>query len=148
MDLPSDLIDLLAAFDVEKVEYLLVGGQAVALHGVPRFTKDVDIWLGESDDNLERALRALAAFGAPASTLGDLRSAHGLDVVWMGHPPARIDLMKNVPGGRFGEAFAARVLFEVGGQQVSCVSKAHLVAQKRASGRPQDLLDAAALEAG
>jgi hypothetical protein len=146
MDLPSDLIDLLSAFDDEKVEYLLVGGQAVALHGVPRFTKDADVWIGDDADNLERALRALAAFGAPREILDGFRDARGLDVVWMGHPPARIDLMKNVPGGRFDEAFASRVLFDVASHQISCVSKVDLILQKRASGRPQDLLDAEQLE--
>jgi hypothetical protein len=146
MDLPSDLIDLLSAFADEQVDYLLVGGQAVALHGVPRFTKDADLWLRDSHDNLERAKRSLAAFGAPSGTLRALDEAQGLDVVWMGHPPARIDLMKEVPGGDFEAAFRARATFVVANVQVSCVSKADLIAQKRASGRPQDLVDAANLE--
>jgi hypothetical protein len=142
MDLPSDLIDLLSAFAEENVDYLLVGGQAVALHGVPRFTKDADLWLRDTSENLERAKRALAAFGAPAGTLRALDEASGLDVVWMGHPPARIDLMKQVPGGDFDAAYRARATFEVAGVIVSCVSKADLIAQKRACGRPQDLVDA------
>jgi hypothetical protein len=146
MDLPSDLIDLLSAFAEEKVDYLLVGGQAVALHGVPRFTKDADLWLRDTSENLERAKRALDSFGAPAGTLRALDEARALDVVWMGHPPARIDLMKQVPGGDFEAAYRARVTFEVVGVTVSCVSKADLIAQKRASGRPQDLVDAAHLE--
>lgn len=148
MDLPSDLIDLLSAFAEEKVDYLLVGGQAVALHGVPRFTKDADLWLRDTTENLERAKRALEAFGAPAGTFRALAEARDLDVVWMGHPPARIDLMKQVPGGDFEAAYRARATFEVEGVTVSCVSKADLIAQKRASGRPQDLVDAAQLELG
>lgn len=146
MDLPSDLIDLLSAFAEAQVDYLLVGGQAVALHGVPRFTKDADVWLRDSVENLERVKRALDSFGAPAGTLRALDEARGLDVVWMGHPPARIDLMKQVPGGDFNAAFGARATFVVAGVTVSCVSKADLIAQKRASGRPQDLLDALSLE--
>ena len=148
MDLPSDLIDLLSAFAEEKVDYLLVGGQAVALHGVPRFTKDADLWLRDTNENLERVKRALESFGAPAGTLRALDEARDLDVVWMGHPPARIDLMKQVPGGDFETAFRARATFEVAGVTVSCVGKADLIAQKRASGRPQDLVDAAQLERG
>jgi hypothetical protein len=145
MDLPSDLIDLLSAFADEQVDYLLVGGQAVALHGVPRFTKDADLWLRDTTQNLERAKRALTSFGAPEGTLRALDEARDLDVVWMGHPPARIDLMKHVPGGDFEGAHRTRVMFEVAGVPVWCVSKAELIAQKRASGRPQDLLDAAHL---
>lgn len=146
MDLPSDLIDLLSAFADEHVEYLLVGGQAVALHGVPRFTKDADLWLRDTVQNLERAKRALTSFGAPPGTLRALEEARDLDVVWMGHPPARIDLMKHVPGGDFEAAYRTRATFEVAGISVSCVGKAELIAQKRASGRPQDLVDAAHLE--
>ncbi len=148
MDLPSDLIDLLSAFADEQVDYLLVGGQAVALHGVPRFTKDADLWLRDTVENLERAKRALEAFGAPPGTLRALDEARELDVVWMGHPPARIDLMKQVPGGDFDAAFRARATFEIAHVTVSCVSKADLIAQKRAAGRPQDLVDAANLERG
>lgn len=147
MDLPSDLIDLLSEFADEKVEYLLVGGQAVALHGVPRFTKDADLWLRDSPENLRRAALALTAFGAPPGTIEALRAARGLDVVWMGHPPARIDLMKNIPGGDFNRAYSTRRVFQVSGQPVVCVGKTELIAQKRASGRPQDLLDADQLEA-
>ena len=146
MDLPSDLIDLLSVFAEERVDYLLVGGQAVALHGVPRFTKDADLWLRDTADNLERAKRALTSFGAPEGTLRALEEARDLDVVWMGHPPARIDLMKQVPGGDFEAAYGARATFEIAGVIICCVGKADLIAQKRASGRPQDLVDATNLE--
>jgi hypothetical protein len=67
-------------------------------------------------------------------------------VVWMGQPPSRIDLLKQVPGGDFEAAYRTRAMFDVAGVAVSCVSKAELIALKRASGRPQDLVDAAHLE--
>ena len=92
--------------------------------------------------------RALEALGAPPGMLRALDEARELDVVWMGHPPARIDLMKQVPGGDFDAAFRARATFEIAHVTVSCVSKADLIAQKRAAGRPQDLVDAANLERG
>lgn len=148
MDLPSDLIDLLAEFDAEKVELLLVGGQALALHGLPRFTKDADLWLRDSPENLERARAALRRFGAPRETIEALGPAGPLDVVWMGHPPSRIDLMKGVPGGDFDAAWRTRETLVVRGVPIPVVSRAELIRLKRASGRPQDLLDAAALEAG
>lgn len=146
MDLPSDLIDLLAEFAAEKVEYLLVGGLAVALHGLPRFTKDADVWLRDTPDNIGRARRALESFGAPQATRNGLTAARGLDVVWMGHPPSRIDLMKAVPGGDFDRAWSSRRTVESGGVPITVVGRDELIRLKRRSGRPQDLLDAANLE--
>jgi hypothetical protein len=147
MDLPSDLIDLLAEFDAERVEFLLVGGQALALHGLPRFTKYADLWLRDSPLNLECARAALRRFGAPTETVEALGPAGPLDVIWMGHPPNRIDLMKGVPGGDFDAAWRNRDMVTVAGVPVPVVSRAELIRLKRASGRPQDLLDADNLEA-
>lgn len=146
MKLPFDLIDLLVAFADEGVEYLLIGGQAVALHGHPRFTKDADLWIHDSADNVERCQRALEAFGAPPNVIADFAEASGLDVVWMGHPPARIDLVKAVPGGDFETAWRTRETMTVVGTVVSLVSREELIRLKRASGRPQDLVDAQLLE--
>lgn len=145
MALPSDLTDLLAEFAASGVEYLLVGGHAVAVHGRPRFTKDADVWIGEEPANVRRACEALARFGAPPAVIEALPAAAPLDVVWMGHPPARIDLMKGVPGGDFAACWARRVELEDEGVRVSVVGRADLVALKEASGRPQDLEDARAL---
>lgn len=145
-DLPSDLIDLLSEFENTKVEYLLVGGQAVALHGFPRFTKDADLWVRDEPENLARVRTALGNFGAPKDVIDQLEAAEPLDVLWMGLPPARIDLMKGVPGGDFERAFRAREEFSVGGVKVLVVNKDDLIRLKRASGRPQDLVDAENLE--
>ncbi|MEM1032231.1 MAG: hypothetical protein AAGN82_17920 [Myxococcota bacterium] len=148
MALPSDLIDLLVEFDASHVEYLLVGGQAVALHGAPRFTKDADLWLRDSAENVARAVEALGRFGAPPNVLSALREAKGLDVVWMGTPPHRIDLMLAVPDGDFSRAWADHVKMNVEHAIVRVVSKAELIRLKRSCGRKQDLLDAEKLEGG
>lgn len=145
MDLPSDLIDLLAEFVAERVDFLLIGGQALAVHGLPRFTKDADLWLRDSPENLARACAALARFGAPQTTISALGPAAPLDVVWMGHPPNRIDLMKGVPGGDFEMAWRTRDTVRIAELDVPLVSRAELIRLKLASGRPQDLVDAAAL---
>jgi hypothetical protein len=87
MGLPSDLIDLLAEFADAKVEYLRVGGQALALHGRPRFTKHADLWLRDSPGNIERTRQALKRFGAPLSVVDAPESAAPLDVLWMGTRP-------------------------------------------------------------
>jgi len=145
MSLQSDFKDLLAEFAAAEVEYLVVGGYAVAFHGEPRFTKDLDLWLADRDDNLARARAALVRFGAPDEVLAALATAAPEDVVWMGHPPARVDLLKGVPGGDFDRAWANRVDARWDGVPVSVVSRSDLIALKRASGRPMDLADAEAL---
>lgn len=147
MVLPPDLIDLLVEFAATGVEYLVVGGQALALHGRPRFTKDADLWLRDSPDNIARVQAALQSFGAPRSIIEALLTAAPLDVVWMGLPPARIDLMKGVPGGDFAEAWRTRVTHDVAGVSVSVVGREELIRLKLASGRPQDLVDAELLRA-
>ncbi len=139
--LPSDLIDLLVEFENFQVKYLLVGGQAVALHGYPRFTKDADLWLQDTEQNLDHATEALERFGAPRLLLEQLATADPLDVVWMGHPPARLDLMKGVPGGDFARAWETKETHEVAGTQVHVIGREELIRIKRASGRLQDQLD-------
>ena len=141
MALPSDLIDLLTEFARSQVDYLLVGGQALALHGVLRFTKDADVWLRDTEPNLAKAEDALRRFGAPPEVFKALTDAAGLDVVWMGVPPARIDLMKAVPGGDFASAWDSRETRRVGETEVQLIGRQDLILLKSASGRPQDLLD-------
>jgi hypothetical protein len=106
MDLPRDLIELFSAFAKGKVRYLLVGGHAVAAHGRPRSTKDVDLWLAPEDANIQRACRALASFGAPAAIIRALSESKPEDIVWMGRAPTRIDFLRTLPGGGVGRAGA------------------------------------------
>lgn len=146
MALPSDFKDILAEFAAHGVEYLVVGGYAVAFHGRPRFTKDIDLWVRPTADNLLRVHAALVAFGAPEATLNELAEASPLDVLWMGAPPLRIDIVKGVPGGDFDAAYRNRVTTKWDGVDVSVLGRDDLIALKRASGRPQDLLDADLLE--
>lgn len=80
MELPQDLIELLVEFDAADVQYLLIGGYAVSMLAEPRFTKDINLWLGEDSENLLRADRALKTFGAPKETIEALKAAQGLDV--------------------------------------------------------------------
>ena len=145
MPLPPDFKDLLAVFAAHDVEYLIVGGYAVGFHARPRFTKDIDVWVGHSPENLKRVRAALEEFGAPAAMLEQLESALDEDVLWMGVPPVRIDVVKGVPGGDFSACFARHVRTSWDGVAVSVISKDDLIAIKRASGRPQDLLDVESL---
>ncbi len=141
MKLPTDYAELLAAFEKAGAKYLVVGGYALAIHGAPRFTKDIDIFIGDSDANLTAVVAALTNFGAPPSTIEAVKNLSHLDVAWMGNPPLRIDIMKEIPGVQFQEAFACAHVFEIDGQKIWVISKELLVIAKQASGRPQDLVD-------
>ena len=147
MPLHPDFKDLLAVFAAHKVDYLVIGGYAVGFHARPRFTKDMDLWVGNRPDNIVRVGSALEAFGAPAAMLVQIESALDEEVLWMGVPPLRIDIVKGVPGGDFSQCYARRILATWDDVPVSIIAKDDLIAIKRASGRPQDLLDIEALEA-
>lgn len=146
MDLHPDLTDLLGAFSSSNVEYLVVGGWAVSVHSEPRFTKDLDLLVGPSAENLERAARALQRFGAPDAIVAAARSLGPDEFLFFGTPPARVDLLRSIPGVSFGEAFARRLDVDWAGTIVHVIGKQDLIAAKRAAGREKDLRDLRALE--
>lgn len=146
MDLHPDLMDLLGAFSSSSVEYLVVGGWAVSVHSEPRFTKDLDLLIGTSEQNLERAAAALKVFGAPDSIVEQARSLGPDEFLFFGVPPARVDLLRTIPGVTFEDAFARRLDVELSGTTVHILGKDDLIAAKRAAGREKDLRDLRALE--
>ena len=142
-----DFRDLLAEFAREGVRYLLVGGYAVSFHGRPRSTKDIDLWLSGSGENLARAARALERFGAPADIARMVAALGPTDVVFMGAPPVRVDLLRTVDGLEdFEEAYRRRVEARWGEAVVSVIGLDDLIANKRAAGHAQDQIDTEALE--
>jgi hypothetical protein len=146
MALHQDFKDLLEAFATERVRYLLIGGYAVAFHSRPRFTKDIDLWIDPVPDNVECTARALEQFGAPPDVVQAWRSAGADEIVYLGRPPVRIDLLRAVSGADFAEAYARRATGEWDSVSVSVIGLDDLIAAKRAAGRPQDLLDIKMLE--
>ena len=147
MDLHPDLTDLLGALADSKVEYLVVGGWAVSFHSEPRFTKDLDLLVGDDDDgNLQRLAQALARFGAPASIISQAMALRPDEFLFFGHPPIRVDVLRRIPGVRFRDAFARRVEAEWSGTRVSVIGLEDLISAKRACGRERDLRDLKALE--
>ncbi len=143
-----DFLDMLSALSAEDAEYLIVGAYALAVHGRPRATGDLDIWIGTSVENRGRVWRALERFGAPLDALrvDDLASD---DLVFqIGVAPQRIDLLTSIDGVDFETAWAERVETEIEGLRVPVISRLLLAVNKRASGRPQDIADLAWLEAG
>ena len=141
MPVNPDFKDLFAALNAAGARFLLVGGYALAHHGHPRFTRDLDVWVEPGPDNSRRVFAALEAFGAPLHELRreDLER-EGL-IFQIGVAPNRIDIITAIDGVAFGEAWEARDETSYGEQPVPVLGRSHLIANKRASGRPQDLVD-------
>lgn len=144
----DDWFDLLVALLDAGARFLVVGAHALAVHGVPRGTQDLDIWIDPDPGNTERVWRALAVFGTPASALGielvDLQRPN--NVVQFGLPPNRIDLMTSISGiAEFATAWQGRVDHPVRGRSVPFLGRAALLDNKRASARRKDLADVEAL---
>ncbi|MEO8083706.1 MAG: DUF6036 family nucleotidyltransferase [Ardenticatenales bacterium] len=137
----SDFSDLLRLFNGSGVRYLVVGGYAVVQYAEPRFTKDLDLWISTDPDNAEAVFRALRAFGAPLKgmTAGDF-GEEGF-FYQIGAPPVRVDIMMGLPGVAFEEAWVNRNIVAFDDLAVSFISREDLVRSKRATGRPQDLID-------
>jgi hypothetical protein len=141
MDLHPDLMDLLGAFSSLNVEYLIVGGWAVSVHAEPRFTKDIDVWIGTDPSNLQRAARALALFGAPDSIVLQAGQLQPDEFLFFGVPPNRVDLLRTIPGVTFEEAFMNRVDVRWSDTWVHIIGRNDLIAAKTAAGRERDLRD-------
>lgn len=146
--LPDDFRDLLVCLADAKADFVVVGGHAVAAHGHVRATKDLDVLVRPTPENAVRVYRALAAFGAPLQAfevgVDDFTTYDG--VLQIGLPPLRIDVLTRITGVSFDEAIAAALTVDVDGRTVLVIGRDALVRNKRATGRPQDLADVAALE--
>ena len=147
-ELPEDFRDLLLELADAGAEFVLVGGHAVAFHGHPRATKDMDVLIRANTSNAERVYRALAEFGAPLSSFqvnaADFASYSG--VLQIGLPPRRIDVLNRADGITFDEAVAEGASFTLDGRKIPVIGRAALIKKKRAAGRAQDLADIQAIE--
>lgn len=146
-ELPEDFRDLLLELADAGAEFVLLGGHAVAFHGHPRATKDMDVLIRANASNAERVYRALTAFGAPleAFQVGATDFATYDGVLQIGLPPRRIDILNRADGITFDEAIAERAGFTLEGRTIPVIGRAALVKNKRASGRAQDIADIEAL---
>ena len=147
MELNKEFVKLLRSLTDVDARYLLVGAFAVDFHGQPRTTRHMDIWLDDSPANLECVYRALADFGAPALAVEHLSAASPLEVVWLGVPPDRIDLVKGMRGLDFADAWLRRETTKIGENTVHIIGRNDLIAAKRATEREKDKADAEALSA-
>ena len=146
----DDFRDLLVALHDAGARFIVVGAHAMAVHGVPRSTGDLDVWIECTAANAELAWRALHEFGAPVDAPGVTR--HDLHrpgtVIQLGLAPRRIDLLTRITGVAFEDAWRNRVEQGVEGRSIAYLGRADLVANKRATGRAQDLVDVSLLESG
>jgi len=145
MEVHPDFRDLLALLNEHEVEYLIVGGYALAFHGAPRFTGDIDVFVRPEPKNAKRILDALSDFGFQFSNLNvdDFQSPD--KVVQLGLPPVRIDLITSISGVSWEEAQAHKEPGVFGDVPVSYIGRNEFVANKRASARKKDLADLDAL---
>lgn len=132
---------MLRALSDEGADFLVVGAHARAVHGTPRATGDLDIWIRSTPGNARRVYRALGAFGAPLSELREEELTERDVVFQIGLPPSRIDILTSISGVSFEEAVLNKVVVRIAEIDVPVIGKADFVANKRAVGRLKDLAD-------
>ncbi len=137
----KDFEELFACLRHQNVKAVVVGGYAVAFHGQPRFTKDIDVFVEPSPENAGRLLAALADFGFGGLGLTAADFSTPGKIVQLGVAPNRVDLLTTIDGVTFDEAWRGRVSGHYGSEAVDYIGLGDLIRNKRASGRPQDLLD-------
>ncbi|MBX7173170.1 MAG: hypothetical protein K1X72_19530 [Pyrinomonadaceae bacterium] len=144
--LNKDFREFIELLNSNKVKYLLVGGYAIAFHGHPRYTKDLDIWLELSEENATKVIKALNDFGFGDLDVSKEDFLHEGMVVQLGYPPNRIDLINSPDGVDFTECYQSKVEVEIDGLIISVIDLENLKKNKKASGRLQDLADLEKLE--
>jgi hypothetical protein len=146
MFINSDFSDLLKLFDEYRVRYLVIGGYAVIQYAEPRFTEDLDLWISTDTTNALAVYNALKSFGAPLAGMTEADFSEEGYFYQMGVPPIRVDIMMGIPGIDFEASWQNRNEIDFDGLNIPFISKQDLIIAKKASGRPQDLIDAGRLE--
>lgn len=144
--LNKDYKDILSALCEEEVKFVLVGAYALAAHGFPRATMDIDIWVMPSVENADAVLRAIQRFGAPVHDLTREDLEKDTTVFQIGVAPRRIDLITGATGLQFEKAFARSIPLTINGLELKVLSIDDLITNKRATGRTRDLADVEILE--
>jgi len=144
--LNQDFKEFIQSLDDNGVRYLVVGGYAVAFHGHPRYTKDMDVWIELSPDNAVRMVKALDQFGFGSLGLKREDFLTHDQIIQLGHAPNRIDILTTLAGVQFENCYASRVQVEMDQVKVNFIDLEHLKQNKKAAGRLQDLADVEKLE--
>jgi hypothetical protein len=141
-----DFVDLLRAFCTADVRFLVVGAYALAVHGKPRATGDLDVWVDATADNAGKVVRALAEFGAPLGQISEQDFARPGVVYQIGVPPRRIDIITELTGLTFADAWPGRLRHAFGDVDVDFIGREAFIRNKRATGRARDLGDIEGME--
>lgn len=144
--LGKDFSEFIALLNENNVRYLIVGGYAVAFHGHPRYTKDLDVWVEIDSDNARRIVASIEQFGFGSLGLKEQDFMADDTFAQLGHPPYRIDILTGCDGVNFGECYTAKNVINVDGLEVDFIDLDNLVKNKTAAGRPQDLADVSNLK--
>ena len=144
--LNPDFRDMLSALNDVGAEFLVVGAYALAAHGLPRATGDIDIWVRPSTDNADRVLDALRRFGAPTGQVSADDLCVPNLVLQIGVAPSRVDILTSIDGVEFDGAWDRRLVTDVDGLSVPILGRDDLLTNKRTVGRAKDLADVAWLE--
>jgi len=144
--LSKDFKEFIELLNGHNVRYLVVGGYAVAFHGYPRYTKDLDVWIELSPENADKVIKALEAFGFGSLGLKPKDFLESNQIIQLGYPPNRIDILTSLTELKFEDCYTARVEVDIQGLKINFIDLENLKHNKRATGRPQDLADAENLE--
>lgn len=145
MQLDKDFKEFVSLLNARSVRYLIVGGYAVAAHGLPRYTGDFDAWIGLDKDNARKVLGVLDEFGFGGLDITEEDLTREDSVIQLGYAPHRIDLLTSISGVNFEDAWLGRLAVDIDGEVVDFIGRQDLITNKCAVGRPQDLADVARL---
>ncbi len=145
MDLAPDFDEFCALLSAREVEFVIVGAHALAFHGAPRFTGDLDILIRPTEDNARRVLSAIAEFGFPTAPLTPIEIVGGTKIIEMGVAPVQIHVISAISGVTWDEVWAGREGGNIGSCSVAFIGREAFLRNKRAAGRPKDLADIEAL---
>lgn len=141
MNLNKDFKEFLELLNSNKVKYLVVGGYALGFHGYPRYTGDIDIWIGISEENAKRMQKVVEDFGFSSLDLNSKDFLLQDTVIQLGFPPMRIDVITSIDGVCFEEAFVNKKTAVFGGVEINFIGLEDFKMNKKSSGRKQDLVD-------
>ena len=145
MKLDTDFREFVESFVANDVRFLIVGGYAIAAHGLPRYTGDLDAWIWVSPQNAEKVFLSLEAFGFSGLGLTKEDFTRPDSIIQLGYPPYRIDILTSIEGVEFDDAWTRRVIVAVDDLEIPIIGLEDLLTNKRAAGKPQDIADIARL---
>ena len=145
--LSPDFKEFIELLNAHKVQYLIVGGYALAFHGHPRYTKDIDVWIAADSENAQKMLNVLKDFGFASLSLSQQDFLEQGNIIQLGFPPNRIDILTSVDGIQFADSLSESSIIEVDGIAIHLIGIHKLIENKTASGRLQDLADVEKLQA-